>query len=468
MIHQMGMDQFGLLSVVWAIIGYVVVLEFGLGRVATKVMAEGRLKKEFSREITSSIIILTFLNIIGGSLLFYFSDPLVKTFFEIPKELQPTAINSIQTIGVFSFAINFSAFFRGVLEGVNQFAKVNFIHVLIGSSNFIIPVVVWSYSPNIESVVFWLMVARSIGAIAFGAVALKELSLTISWDTGAFKRVFHFGGWMTVSHVIANMLLQIDKLILGATGPVQRVSFFSAPFEMIYRVNIIPGALLRAVFPVFADGSEAHGIRVRKIYLFYLKFINFLLYPILLGLAYFSSELLTLWIGSDFASQSTIVMQWVSLGVLLNSGHYLPFGHLQGSEKANFSGKIHLVLLPIQILATYFFILEFGLLGAALAWVFRSFCETTMIFYFSTKTLFENGHPFLKIYIFQTIWSFLSWGILVFLTQLESRFIVYLVVVVAFVFLHLKFIYSKEEKERIADLLKLIQGKIFGTNKPTI
>ena len=60
-----------------------------------------------------------------------------------------------------------------------------------------------------------------------------------------------------------------------------------------------------------------------------------------------------MWLGADFARQSTRVMQWLALGVLLNGLAQVPSALMQGVGRPDLTAKLHLVELPPYLLAAW-------------------------------------------------------------------------------------------------------------------
>jgi O-antigen/teichoic acid export membrane protein len=99
---------------------------------------------------------------------------------------------------------------------------------------------------------------------------------------------------------------------------------------------------------------------------------------------------LTLWIGKDFAQNSTLVLQWLAVGILINSLSQVPFALIQGVGRPDITAKFHFIELPFYLLILWKFTTSFGIVGAAYAWVLRVSLDTILLFYMSSRFIPNN------------------------------------------------------------------------------
>ena len=80
------------------------------------------------------------------------------------------------------------------------------------------------------------------------------------------------------------------------------------------------------------------------------------LVPISIFLLFLAPDILALWLGSDFSVHSSKAMQWLVLGVLVNSFAQIPFALLQAIGRSDITAKLHLLELPFYLVTIYFFV----------------------------------------------------------------------------------------------------------------
>jgi O-antigen/teichoic acid export membrane protein len=81
--------------------------------------------------------------------------------------------------------------------------------------------------------------------------------------------------------------------------------------------------------------------------------------------------LLETWLGDRIPEESLAVGQVLCVGVFLNSIGAVNFAYLHAHGKTRVTAIAHLVELPVFFLALYWGISQFGIVGAAYAWVIR-------------------------------------------------------------------------------------------------
>ena len=74
---------------------------------------------------------------------------------------------------------------------------------------------------------------------------------------------------------------------------------------------------------------------------------------------------------SDFSRHSAVVLQWLAIGVYLNSYAQVPFAFIQGIGRADITAKFHLLELPVYAVLLFVLLHTHGIVGAAVAWNIR-------------------------------------------------------------------------------------------------
>jgi O-antigen/teichoic acid export membrane protein len=199
--------------------------------------------------------------------------------------------------------------------------------------------------------------------------------------------------------VIGPILVSADRFIIGALVSMAAVGYYAAPSEMVGRLTIFPGSLVVTLFPAFSS-LDALGARERleRLYARSVKFILLALGPVSVLLIVFARQILQLWLGGDFAAQSTVVLQILAAGVLLNSLALVPYTLIQGLGRPDVTAKFHLLELPLYGGLVWLLVGQWGISGAALAWTLRVGFDALLLFgaawrlrLASLRVLAENG-----------------------------------------------------------------------------
>jgi O-antigen/teichoic acid export membrane protein len=88
-------------------------------------------------------------------------------------------------------------------------------------------------------------------------------------------------------------------------------------------------------------------------------------------LAIFLPTILRLWLKGNFVPESAVIGQVLCLGVLANAIGSMYYALLHAKGRADLTAKLHLIELPLFLFSLIFLLYQFGLVGAAWAWVGR-------------------------------------------------------------------------------------------------
>ncbi|MGH7407499.1 MAG: polysaccharide biosynthesis C-terminal domain-containing protein, partial [Candidatus Methylomirabilales bacterium] len=102
-----------------------------------------------------------------------------------------------------------------------------------------------------------------------------------------------------------------------------------------------------------------------------IRYILLVLGPIVAIIVAFAQDILRMWLGTEFASQATLPLQILAVGVLVNSLGWVPLSLIQAVGRPDLTAKFHLAEVPIQVILVWLLVNAWGIEGAALAWSLR-------------------------------------------------------------------------------------------------
>src|SRR5579859_3706809 len=403
LLRYLGVERFGVLSITWALLGYIGQFDLGLGRATTKYVAEC-LGRGDTRSLpglfwTSLLSQVTF-GVVAAGLLAAFTPVLVHRMLKVsPAQVLETRNVLLILAGSLPLVIASNSL-RGVLEAGQHFTIINYIKIPANISVFLLPVLGIPLGVGLPGIVLLLVAARLASAIAFLVFCFKffpVLKGRFVFDAKLVRGLFIYGGWVTVSNLIGPFLMYVDRFFIGAMLSMAAVGYYTAPYEIATKMWLIPASLLATVFPAFSSlhASESHT-RMEELYARSLKSILLVSGPLLLVLAAFARQILAIWLGPDFAAKSATTLQILALGVLINCIAFVPFGLLQGLGRPDLTAKFHLLEMPFYALALWFFLPRFGLPGAAWAWTLRVTLDTILLFVAVLKLKFVSPRAMIE------------------------------------------------------------------------
>jgi O-antigen/teichoic acid export membrane protein len=155
-------------------------------------------------------------------------------------------------------------------------------------------------------------------------------------------------------------------------------------------VTVIPAALVGVLFPALSATLARDQERTVALFQRGVGYTFLALFPIALLLVGLAPEGLDAWLGADFATHSTAVLQWLAAGVLVNSLARMPFALVLAAGRPDIVAKLHLIELPLYVLALWFMLTNFGITGAAIVWTLRAALDAALLFMFSYRLIPET------------------------------------------------------------------------------
>jgi O-antigen/teichoic acid export membrane protein len=145
------------------------------------------------------------------------------------------------------------------------------------------------------------------------------------------------------------------------------------------------------LFPAFAVTYLQAPARAASLFGRTARFVFICMFPLVLFSTAFAPEWLGMWLGEDFARNSTSVVQLMAIGILFNSIGRLGFTFVTGVGQARWTGLLHLAELPLFLAALYLLTLRFGIVGAAVASTARFVIDTLAMLWMVRALLPQAG-----------------------------------------------------------------------------
>jgi len=377
LVHVLGTERFGVLTLNWAVLGYFSLFDLGLGRALTQIVAErtgiGDLA-ELPDVIRTALDLMLGLGVFGGLVLVAVSPVLMDHAFKMTPALKGEVWASLLMTAACVPAVTLLAGVRGILEGRQRFLAISLLRLGMGILTFLGPWLVSFKTPHLFWVIGSLFLMRYAALLGHHLVArhtIPEMRLEARFRSGYVKMLAKFGGWMTVSNLISPLMVNFDRFFIGTFLSLSAVTFYSAPFEIVTKLLIISGALVSVLFPVFGALHRTSPEEARRIYWTGLKVLLITLAPTLFLLGWFAPKILSVWLGAEFALQGASVMRVLCAGVLVNSLAAVPFAFTQGLARPDLTAKCHMFEVPIYAAVLWFLGSHFGIIGVAWAWTLR-------------------------------------------------------------------------------------------------
>ncbi len=382
---EIGIERIGVLTIIWALIGYFSIFDFGLGRAITQRIASLSQHQNDGRKktIATTGVFLTLLIGIAGGLVGFAAIELmgvrwVNSAPQLDHEIRASFLLACLAIP----ATTATAGLRGILEGDQRFKAINLLKLILGLSNFLGPMAAIAlFGPRLDYTVGSLVIARYVILFAHHLCAKHVIgNVTNNLSRKESGQLFQFGGWMTLSNIIGPLMVVADRLLIANFLGAAVVAYYTIPAEFMIRLLILPAAITTTLFPVFSkDLSEKNFTNAFALYKKSMKIILLMMGSVT-AIIFFGSEFgIQMWLGSEFAEKSSVVASILAVGILFNSLTQIPHAYIQASGDARSTALIHLFEAALYIPALILLMQLHGIIGAALAWTLRALLDLVLM-----------------------------------------------------------------------------------------
>lgn len=219
-IRNLGNESFGVLTILWSVIGYFSVFELGLGKALTQYLSSLKGERDFERRnivAISGMFVSILTGCIGAGLLLMLSSFLAYDWLNLSLGLQYTT-NGALIVAAFGLPLTtFSSALRGICESEGDFRITNMIRIILGVSNFVVPLFVTKiFSNSLVLISLALVVSRLVVLLiniwwVFNRYKFK-LSIA-AFDFEEVKVLVSFGGWLTVSNIVGPVMVSLTGFL---------------------------------------------------------------------------------------------------------------------------------------------------------------------------------------------------------------------------------------------------------------
>lgn len=378
LVTRIGPERFGILTLAWGLVGYAGALDLGIGRALTQQVGVliGKNQLGSIATVLATASRITLVSGLLGSALIIMAALLGATAWVKNTNIPQIELKScLLLLAVALPAQAMSATYKGLNEAFLNFKSVSILRAILGALNFGGPYLICLHSSYLPTIICSLVVSRLIALYIYRKLALDCLRATYTkkseYSREAAKALFGFGGWLTLSSLVSPVLLQADRFIIASTISAAAVFVYVLPYEMVVQSLVLVGAISSVIFPALTRLMHEHPTRWQPYFKKWLLRVAVLMAAICLLIAFSLPWVLPIWIKNNLNPESIVIGQILCVGVFANSLAAMFYALLHAQGKVRVTAKLHLVELPLFLMALLALIPIFGIQGAAFAWVGR-------------------------------------------------------------------------------------------------
>lgn len=393
LVRHLGQERFATLALGWTIVGYFSVLDLGLGRALTMHIA--RYARAGGSPAMAALVRAGRRLMLALGLVWTLA--LVAVFPLVERHWPPLSAQAVSPAVAWTMLVlcipvtlwmNSST---SILEAQSRFVHVNAVRIPLGVATYAGPLIASFFVQDIGWIFCSLLVTRVLGAVVLAWQVRHEFVPDAGTLPAAdIRSLLKFGGWMTVSQIVGPVLVYFDRFAIAAIISAAAVTHYTIPFDVLTRLPLFPMAVMSVLFPIFVQANSAQDEPPsRQAYSTGKTTLQLLLVvwlPAMALAAFLGPTLLRLWVGEELASASAPVWQWLIVGVAVNGLAHLPLTLLQSKGRTDIIAGLHLLELPLYLLAVWWALKTHGIVGAAVVWTLRVTVDAFLLQAFALKT----------------------------------------------------------------------------------
>jgi len=384
-VRHIGDARYGVLSIVWVLLGYFGFLDLGLSRAAVNALSRLRYAPQPARArvLVTTLVLNLGLGLLGSFCLAVLGGYLLQHVLAVPEMLKPEIAQAFPWIvALFPLAL-VSGVGIGALESREHFLLANLLQVSGMSLGQIVPVILAVIiSPSLAIVIPAATITRAMTMLVILiAVHRNERPLSLAaFDRNQAGALLSYGGWVSVSSAIVPFLVSFDQVIIGSVLGVASITYFAIPMNLVTRSQFFPGALIRTLFPRLSSSApvDARALSSRALVALAHSYGAICAPAIIVTPTFFKY-----WISPEFAVIASPVAEVLFFGAWANALASVPYGLLQSQGRPDITGKYHAAQVFPFVAILWAMTSVFGIIGAAAAYSLRGAADVLVMCWLS-------------------------------------------------------------------------------------
>lgn len=384
-LRRLGVEHFGLWALATGLVSYGAVLDLGISGAVVKYVAEHGARGELGRArglVATALRLYTALGILAVALSGVVAAVLPRVV-HLSAEHRQLALWLILLSG-FGLGVAIPCGTAlSVLRGLQRFDLVNLLAVpgiLLTGAGTVVVLLLGGDVLGMVGVGIATTTAMQVPAVWLVRKLAPELRF--GWRGGSIglaRTVFSFSSSVAVVQLAGILTVKLDTAVVGGARGVAAVTPYALAQRLAQLVELVTKQFLKVILPLATEiGARNDRESLRSLFLSGTRLTLAASLPVAIGLAVLSPQILTLWVGADYARYSDLVvilaahgmidtMLWPGVMVLMAIERHRPLAWMAlGNGIANLG--LSLVLVR-----------PFGLMGVAVGTVVPASLEAFLL-----------------------------------------------------------------------------------------
>lgn len=379
-IKFLGIEAYGLIGIFTTLIGLFAVMDLGLSTTLTRAMAQYSINKPNTGQLQNLVksfeIVYWFIGSTIALSVFLAAPWLAEHWINPHNISKETVIDALRLMGAIIIFQWPTTLYASGLMGLQRQVLINVIRSCMATAQVSGAILIlWLISPSIEAFFIWQLLIHILQAWLMTIYLSKSLPSAPNHHA-QFEKKWLLHNWkfsagtMGIT-ILATFLTQIDKIIISKWLSLTIFGYYTLAFAVSNSIQMFSSPIFSAVFPRFSQlFSEKNEKDLANLYQKSSQFVSLLIFPIGINIAFFSADILLLWVKDTETVQITSpLLSVLILGTIANSVMLMPFALQLASGWTKLSFYKNLVAVILFLPMLIFLINKYGAMGAAISWL---------------------------------------------------------------------------------------------------
>jgi O-antigen/teichoic acid export membrane protein len=370
-VRGLGEANYGVYSLVTAIVGYFAVIDINVTAGSVKYIAEfnaHRNTERINETVFFGLAVYALLGLLGGIALFAGAGMLVTRVFTVPASLETETIATLRIAALGFFIGQVQNYLQSVPQSLMRYDIGSRIEMLFGTGVPLLTVAVLMLGYGLFEVILLRVVCSAVNCAVLWD-CIRRLLPELAWrrpGRAIRRELLGFSAYSFLSRFATMSYAYADKLIIGALVGVTGLAYFTVASTLANRVLSLTYRLSGVFFPA-ASALAARGElnRLKQLYLKASRYVVFINAAVLVLVAVFAYQILYYWMDPAFARAGRAVLAVMAVAQFIDSLTSLPSLVNDGMGHPRYSGMFALARALFGLVVVYCGVAGWGIAGAA-------------------------------------------------------------------------------------------------------
>jgi O-antigen/teichoic acid export membrane protein len=387
-VARLGAVDYGILSMVIAVVGYFALLDLNVTSGSVKYVAQYRASgsmSELSQVVTFGAITYLVIGLAGAMAIYLGAGWLSRQLFNVPAALLPLARRTLELAAAGFFFGQIQVYLVSLPQSLQRFDVSAVIEAAFGTLVPLSTVLVLALGYGLVEIVLTRVVLSALHVgVAFLASRRLMPGHRLTPPTRAVvRKLVSFSAFASLSRIASAVHTHADKLIIGAVVGMAGLTYYVIPSMLINRIFGLTYRLAGVVYPAASELESLRQFeRLRSVYFTATRYVFYLNACFVVLACLFAREILRSWMGEEFALNGALVMVLTAVAMLVDSMTNLPSLLTDGMGHPRVTGTFSIFRAGFGLAVTFVCAKAYGIVGAAVGHLITSAVAATAFLIF--------------------------------------------------------------------------------------